>query len=86
MPDSGRVTEPGFGVILNWISFTHSRIAGYEIQIADERRRPRGVPVDSYRSVTCLIGPGERGKRDEETGNDGDGCKNNLHKSSFSPC
>ena len=47
---------------------------------------PGGVPVDSYRRVICLIGPGERGERDEETGNDGDGCKKNLHKSSFSPC
>ncbi len=44
---------------------------------------PGGVPVDSYRSVICLIGPGERGERDDETGDDRDGCKQNLHKSSF---
>ena len=39
----------------------NSRIAGYEIQFADERRNAWRVSDDSYRGVICLIGAGECG-------------------------
>ena len=38
---------------------------------------------DSYRRVICLTGPRGRRERHQDTGDDRDGCKKYLHKSSF---
>ena len=38
MAESGRVTEPGFGVDRELNTLQNARIAGRQMQIADERR------------------------------------------------
>ena len=71
MPDSGRVTEPGFGVDRELNALQNGCIADRQGQFTDKRRSTCRLAGDCYRGVICLIGAGEMGE-DHKDGADDD--------------
>ena len=70
MPDSGRVTEPGFRVDRELNALQNGRIADLQGQFTDEGRSTCRVTSNRYRGVICLTGAGEMGEEREHDADD----------------
>ena len=70
MPDSGRVTEPGFRIDRELNALQNGCIADLQGQFTDEGRNTCRVAGDRYRGIICLTGAGEMGE-DHKDGADG---------------